>query len=57
MSEENKVVKSATLTLGNSPAECSLTIDGKKIENIISIVANVTVEDGPYLSYVTLCNH
>ena len=41
------------LTLGNTPADCSLRVDGEKIENVTSISATVDVENGPVVSYRT----
>ena len=41
------------VTLGNSPADCSLEIDGKKVENVTEIAAAVDIEHGPRVTYVT----
>ena len=39
------------VTLGNTPAECSLEIDGKKIPNTVRIEASVDIDDGPIVIY------
>lgn len=41
------------LTLGNTPAECGLEIDGKKIPNAVEVKASVDIEEGPKCTYVT----
>jgi hypothetical protein len=39
------------VVLGNTPAECSLEIDGKKIPNAVRIEASVDIDDGPVACY------
>ena len=42
------------LTLGDTPAECSITIDGKKVDNAVAFKASVDIENGPSVSYSTM---
>lgn len=39
------------LTLGNTPAECLLEIDGQPMKNVTSVVASVDMENGAALTY------
>ncbi len=40
--------------LGNTPAECFLEVDGKKVANVTSLEASVSIEDGPSVEYTTI---
>ena len=42
------------ITLGNTPADCKLEVDGVTIDNAVSINASVDIDSGPGVSYTTV---
>lgn len=44
-------MKKVVVTLSETPAGCSLEIDGKKITNAVRIEASVDIDTGPEVSY------
>ncbi len=47
------MAKNAVIKIGKNPAECSITIDGKFIQNVVEIKLAIDVEYGPFLQYTT----
>jgi len=41
------------ITLGDTPADCKLYIDGKLITNCVEFLASVDMESGPKVKYFT----
>ena len=42
------------LTIGDTPADCSVVIDGVKREDVIAVTASVDTEDGPFVELTTI---
>lgn len=41
------------LELGDTPAACSLYVNGKQIQNVVEVSASVDIENGPKVQYHT----
>lgn len=41
------------LELGDTPAACSLYVNGKQIQNVVEVNASVDIETGPQVQYLT----
>tara|TARA_Y100000310_G_C20661046_1_gene804817 strand:+ start:180 stop:419 length:240 start_codon:yes stop_codon:yes gene_type:complete len=39
------------ITLGDSPADCSIEVDGLPVQGVTNISASVDLENGPQVSY------
>ena len=42
------------ITLGDKPADCTISVDGKLIQNVLSIDAFCDSDKGPSVRYMTI---